>query len=363
MSTPLLVLITGATGRIGAHLTRMLVAAGHQVRALAVPNDPRINVVAGPNAQVVIGRLEDPQAVRQAVAGVDAVYHLAGALTSRGNTDEEFFDANLRGTFNLLMAIRSRAPHIQRLVYASSDAVYWPGGHAGSQFLPVDETHPVLTGSIYGATKAAAEQLCLAFWRGYAIPTTVLRFGATADAQELIDPSSVFARWLFVESSLRHLTAGGPPPDAQAADLLSALQRHETRSGQVLILEDLTGRPEIRQWADARDIAAGCAQVLTSPAGVGEIFNLGGVSPHGADELAHYLAEKLNRPWVTIRTAAARAPWYISSAKARAVLGYAPNWSVFDMVDDALAKAQAASSGRGFMQAGGPPDAVAPNLG
>ena len=146
------VLITGAAGRMGAHLTRLLAGEGHQVRAFVLPDDPNNQQIDGPNVEIVPGRLEDPESVDRAVDGVDAIVALAGALTSRLASDQQFFDANLGGTFNLLMAARNRAPNLTRFIYASSDAVYWSGATNPAAFLPVDESHPRQPGSIYGAT-------------------------------------------------------------------------------------------------------------------------------------------------------------------------------------------------------------------
>jgi nucleoside-diphosphate-sugar epimerase len=92
----------------------------------------------------------------------------------------------------------------------------------------------------------------------------------------------------------------------------------------------------VRQWADARDIANGCVRGLAVPAAVGEAFNLGGAAPFGADQLASYFGGRLGVAPVTANLRIARTPWYISSAKARAMLGYEPRRKVFDMVDDAI---------------------------
>lgn len=337
----MLVLVTGAAGRIGAHLVRALVARGHTVRAFALPGDPRAVAIAGPAVEIVYGRLEDRGAVVEAARGVDAVYHLAGALTSRGNTDEEFFEFNLRGTFNLLQAVRARARGLQRFVYASSDAVYWSGLSTGACYLPVDENHPRLAGTVYGASKIGAEELCLTFWRGHGIPATILRFGATADAAELVQPHGVFARYTFLRAAKEAL-AGLPDPGTDQAAALATLEGLDDGTEQLVILADPAGRPEVRQLADARDIAEGCARVLQVPSAVGEAFNLGGVAPHAADELVRHLAARLGLRYVTARLPTARAPWYISSRKARGLLGYAPTRTVFDMVDEALAAPQLA---------------------
>ena len=331
----MLALVTGAAGRIGSHLTRALVREGHTVRAFVLPGDPRAAAIAIPSVELYPGRLEDVAALTAAARGVEAVFHLGGALTSRGNSDEDFFTLNLRGTFDLLMAVRAHAPNLRHFVYASSDAVYWSGRPGDAFMPPIAESHPRATGSVYGASKIGAEELCLAFWRGHGVPATILRFGATADADELIDPHSIFARWLFVGAAIRFLTdLPHPTPDQIASGEI--LARHDTGTEQLLVIADRTGRPEVRHWADARDIAAGCLCVLGRPAAVGDVFNLGGAAPHAADELARHLAARVHLPILTCQLPTARMPWSISNEKARGILGYAPRYTVFDMVDEAM---------------------------
>lgn len=337
------VLVTGAAGRIGTHLTGALVRAGHEVRAFVLPGDPRAELIAGPGVELAPGRLEDADALRGAVRGVAAVYHLAGALTSRGNSDEEFFELNLRATYNLLTAVRDQAPNLRRFAYASSDAVYAAGPGSPACYLPIDEAHPRRPGSIYGASKAGAEELCLTFWRAYGIPATILRFGATADADELIDPRSVFARWLFLRAAI-NLAASVPRPTPAQAATLAVLRGLDDGSERLVVLADEEGRPEIRHWGDARDVAAGCLAVIENPAADGETFNLAGAAPFSGAELVRHIAARTGHDFVTARLPTARAPWHLSNAKARGLLGYAPARTVFDMVDEAIAARRAQSS-------------------
>lgn len=326
-------MITGAAGRIGAHLTRAALREGHTVRGLVVPGDPRAEAIRLPGVELVEGDLRDRDALRQAAAGVDAIVHLAGALTSRGNTDREFIDLNLNATFDLLVAARAVAPGLQRFAYASSDAVYADGGPAPK--LPIDETCPVRPASVYGASKAGAEQLCLAFWRAEGFPATVLRFGATCDAAELVDPNSVFARWLYLREARDFLTALPNPSPAQD-ETLRILGQLDDGSGALVALADLDGVPETRQWGDARDVAQGCLLTLGNAAADGETFDLGGAPPFTTLELATYIGKRTGRPVVLAPVPTARPPWYLSSQKATDVLGYAPSHSVFTMVDEAL---------------------------
>jgi UDP-glucose 4-epimerase len=313
----------------------MLVDAGHQVRAFVLPGDPRADLIRAPGVEFVPGSLQDDQSITAAVADVDAVYHLAGALTSRGNTDQEFFELNVRGTFTLLMAARSMGTRLQRFVYASSDAVYLPGPGCAPCYLPIDEAHPRLAATVYAASKAAAEDLCFSFWRAFGVPVTVLRFGATADAVELTTPDSVFARWLFLRAAIAQLEKAATD-NADVVESIQILRALDDGQDHPVSIAHREGTPEVRQWADARDIANGCVRILAVPAAVGDTFNLGGVAPFGADQLANYLGGRLGLAPVTARLPIARPAWYISSAKARAVLGYEPRRTVFDMVDDAI---------------------------
>ncbi len=327
-------LVTGATGRIGQHLVRALAGAGHTVRALAMPRDHRAADLAS-DVEVVFGRLEEPASLEPAVEGVDAVFHLAGALTSRGCREEEFVRVNLQGTFHLLKAVRDRAPALAHFVYASSDAVYFERPDSDPRYLPVDEDHPRLAGSVYGASKIGAEELCLSFRRGFGLPVTILRFGATADAAELIDPNSVFARWLFLSASIEHFrvttAANGAP-----SKTLTILEALYSGVEQLVVYADCNGSAEVRQWADARDIAAGCIRVLGTTAAVGQVFNLGGREPHCAEAFVSFLAARLKLPHAKACIPTARRPWYITSDKAKRMLGYEARYTVYDMVEDAI---------------------------
>ena len=263
------------------------------------------------------------------------MFHLAGALTSRGCADEAFIRVNIQGTFHLLKAVRERAPALAHFIFASSDAVYFERPDADARYLPVDEDHPRLSGSVYGASKIGAEELCLSFSRDFGIPVTIFRFGATADAAELIDPKSVFARWLFLNAAIDHARASVAANGARS-ETLAALAALHSGPEQLVVFADRRGNAEVRQWADARDIAAGCIRALGTAAAVGQVFNLGGRGPHCAGEFVKFLAARLDLPHVTARIPGARKPWYITSDKAKRLLGYEARYTVYDMVEDAI---------------------------
>ena len=118
------VLITGITGRIGANLAKQLIEREHKVRGLVWPRDPRVDNLKGMGVDLIYGSLTEKSDVAQAVEGIEIVYHLGAAFQGGGPfTDEEFFEINVRGTFNMLEAVRGEKD-FEQLIFASSDALF-----------------------------------------------------------------------------------------------------------------------------------------------------------------------------------------------------------------------------------------------
>jgi nucleoside-diphosphate-sugar epimerase len=329
------VLVTGAGGRIGTHLSRALLAEGHEVRAFGLAGDPRLSALASAGAQIFAGDLEQPQTLLAPAQGVDAVCHLAAALTTHDVSDDRFVDVNLRGTFNLLEAVRQQAPAIGRFIYTSSDAVYWAAAADAITDAVIDETSPLAPGSVYGATKVGAEMLCRAYWRSYGIPYAVMRPTATADPAEFVNPASVFGRRWFVPAAIawyeRH--RGGPAEQ----DLLARLRAVDDGTPRLYALVPADGSASLSTLGDARDAAAGMRAMIEPQAAVGETFNIGPAAAHCHREFVEYLGSRLGLDVVEIRHQEAEGSWDVSSAKAMRLLDYRPARDVFAMIDEAVA--------------------------
>ncbi len=331
------VLITGAGGRIGSHLARTLRKDGHRVRGLGIPGDVALAQLAEDvGVDAYEGDLRDPASLRDAVAGVDVVCHLAAALTTHDVQDELFAAVNMTGTFNLLAAVRDTAPDLSRFVYTSSDAVYWPGSTVRPLYLPVDEAHPLMAGSVYGATKVSAEAMCRAFHATYGIPAVVMRPTATASPAELIDPASPFGRRWFISGAIAWLE-NRPERTVDEEGLLTQLRDLVTTGDKLFVLTDLEGTPSLTMIGDARDVARGMRAMIEPVEAVGEAFNIGPEAPHSDRQFVCALGSGLGMEVVEIPYAGVRPSWFVSSAKARGVLGYRPAFTVFDMIDDAVA--------------------------
>lgn len=186
------VLVTGADGFIGSHLTEALVRAGAQVRALAFYNsfnswgwlDHAAQDVRG-HFDVVEGDIRDADFIRAVVKGCDIVLHLAALISIPFSyrSPSAFIETNVSGTLNVLQAARDAG--VSRVVCTSSSEVY-----GTAKYVPIDEDHPLDAQSPYAATKIAADQLALSFHRSFGTPVVVLRpfntFGPRQSARAVI---------------------------------------------------------------------------------------------------------------------------------------------------------------------------------
>lgn len=171
------VLVTGAAGFIGSHLTELLVQEGYQVRAFVHYNSggrwPNLEQVAPEvrkQVEVIAGDVADPGSVSKAVAGCEWVFHLAAliAIPYSYVAPGSYVLTNVTGTLNVLEACRQHG--VQRLIHTSTSETY-----GSAQYVPIDEKHPVVGQSPYSATKIAADKLAESFWLSFRTPVVTVR--------------------------------------------------------------------------------------------------------------------------------------------------------------------------------------------
>lgn len=186
------ILVTGADGFIGSHLVESLVRAGNRVRAFVLYNafgtrgwldrfDPEILN----HVEVHIGDIRDSRSAAEAVQGCSTVYHLAAliGIPYSYRAPETYVDTNVRGTLNLLQSSVNHGT--ARFIHVSTSEVY-----GTAQFVPITEEHPLNAQSPYAATKIAADQLALSYFRSFQLPVTVVRpfntYGPRQSARAII---------------------------------------------------------------------------------------------------------------------------------------------------------------------------------
>jgi len=321
------VLITGVTGRVGRNVAEALIERGDSVRGIVLPDDPGIDRAKAAGVECLIGNLRDPETAVAAVTGVDAVIHL-GAMMLWGGAEHDpvLFEDNLRGTFNLAHAAAMKG--VDRFLFASSDEVY-PSLQA--RYLPIDENHPTLPYSFYGLTKLAGEQTLHFYHRAHSLPISIARFALVIEPWETTSRDGWLGRFLFVGSML-------PMVQSRAgAEAAIALKAQMQGDNTLLLARDANGLPYLFHCVDVRDIVHGLLLMLEHPAAVGEAFNLSGPSPFSYDQAIPYLAEKTGFPVVDVCLPGPSLRIHHSTAKARSLLGYAPQYDIFRSIDDGVA--------------------------
>lgn len=257
------ILVTGADGFIGSHLTEMLVREGYDVRAFVYYNSFNswgwLDSV-GPDVEghfdVVAGDIRDPHGVDTAVKGCDKILHLAAliAIPFSYQAPDAYVQTNVTGTLNVLQA--SRRHDVEHAIITSTSETY-----GTAQFVPITEEHPISAQSPYAATKVGADQMTLSFQRSYDMPVSILR------------PFNTY----------------GPRQSARAVipTIISqvASGAKEVKLGSMLPTRDFTF---------VRDTARGFIQAMNCERCIGEVTNIGSSFEISIGETANLIAEAMN---------------------------------------------------------------------
>ena len=171
------VLITGADGFIGSHLTEALVDYGYDVRAFVCYNsfnsngwlDTVSNEIKN-KIDFFSGDIRDPNCVREAMKGIDIVFHLAAliAIPFSYQSPDSYLDTNVKGTLNVIQAARDNK--VKRVLVTSTSEVY-----GTAQYVPINESHPKQPQSPYSASKIGADAIADSFYRSFEMPITIVR--------------------------------------------------------------------------------------------------------------------------------------------------------------------------------------------
>ena len=171
------ILVTGADGFIGSHLVELLVHDGYDVKAFVYYNSfdswgwlDSLSEDIKNNIEVFSGDVRDPFCVNNAMKGCDMVFHLAAliAIPYSYYSPQSYVDTNIQGTLNVLQAGRDLS--VEQIIHTSTSEVY-----GTARFVPITEEHPLQGQSPYSASKIAADQLALSFYKSFDLPVSVIR--------------------------------------------------------------------------------------------------------------------------------------------------------------------------------------------
>lgn len=171
------ILVTGADGFIGSHLTEELIRRGFNVRAFALYNsfnswgwldyaEPEIKK----SLDVFSGDVRDPHGVKTAMKGCDVVFHLAAliGIPYSYHSPDTYVDTNIKGTLNIVQAARELG--VAKVLHTSTSEVY-----GTARFVPITEEHPLQGQSPYSASKIGADQMAMSFYLSFGVPVSIVR--------------------------------------------------------------------------------------------------------------------------------------------------------------------------------------------
>ena len=257
------ILVTGADGFIGSHLTEELVKQGFDVKAFSLYNSfntwgwlDTLPQDIMENVEVFTGDVRDPNGVREAMKGTDAVFHLAAliAIPFSYHSPDAYVDTNIKGTLNVLQAAKQL--DLDKVLITSTSEVY-----GTAQYVPIDESHPYQGQSPYSATKIGADRLAESFYRSFGLPVAIARpfntYGPRQSARAVIP------------TIITQLLAG----------------KEEIRLGSLT---------PTRDFNFVKDTAQGFIEIYRSDKTVGEEINIATQNEISIGELAEELIKQIN---------------------------------------------------------------------
>lgn len=296
------ILVTGADGFVGSHLTEELLSRGYNVKAFVLYNSfnswgwlDKCSPEHKNQLEVFAGDIRDPHGVRAALEDCDAVLHLAAliAIPYSYHSPDTYIDTNIKGTLNVVQAARELG--VKRVVHTSTSEVY-----GTAKFVPITEDHPLQGQSPYSASKIGADQIALSFHASFGTPVTILR------------PFNTY----------------GPRQSARAV-IPTIITQIATGQRQI----KLGAIHPTRDFNYVADTVAGFVAALESDLALGEVVNVGSNFEISIGDTAKTIAEVMGVEIEILTDAVRIRPenseverLLASNQKARDILGWQPQY-------------------------------------
>ncbi len=257
------ILVTGADGFIGSHLTEYLVGQGYRVKAFVLYNSfnswgwlDHSSAAVKNSLEIFSGDIRDPYGVKEAMKGCDVVLHLAAliAIPYSYHSPATYIDTNVKGTLNVVQAARELG--VEKVVHTSTSEVY-----GTARFVPITEEHPLQGQSPYSASKIGADQLAMSYYSSFGTPVAIIR------------PFNTY----------------GPRQSARA--VIPTVITQIAGGKRVLRLGSLH---PTRDFNYVRDMVRGFEAVALSDKAVGEVINIGSNFEVSIGEVVDLIAEVMD---------------------------------------------------------------------
>ena len=258
------ILVTGADGFIGSHLTEFLIAEGYQVRAFVFYNSfgswgwlDKSPKHIKDSLDIFMGDIRDPYGVKKAAQGCDVILHLAAliGIPYSYHSPDTYVDTNIKGTLNIVQAARELG--IEKVVHTSTSEVY-----GTAQFVPITEEHPLQGQSPYSATKIGADQIAMSFYNAFELPVSIVRpfntYGPRQSARAII-PTIITQ----ISAGMKEIRLGSLHPT--------------------------------RDFNYVQDTVRGFVAAAQSPQSIGQVINIGSNFEISMQDTAELIAETMNQ--------------------------------------------------------------------
>lgn len=308
------ILVTGADGFIGSHLTQYLVEAGHDVRAYTCYNSfnswgwiDTFPADLQKSLDIFSGDIRDPNGVRSAMRGCDVVFHLAAliAIPFSYHSPDTYVDTNVKGTLNIVQAARDLG--VSKVVHTSTSETY-----GTARFVPITEEHPLQGQSPYSASKIGADMIAMSFYSSFGTPVATIR------------PFNTY----------------GPRQSARA--VIPTIISQIASGVDSIKLGDLA---PTRDFNYVSDTVAGFVAIAESDASVGEVINIGSNFEISIGDTAKAIARLMGRDVAILQDEQRLRPagseverLWASNDKARRLAGWSPRYGGLDGFERGLSE-------------------------
>jgi NAD dependent epimerase/dehydratase len=305
------ILITGADGFIGSHLTEILAQKGAKIRALSYYNSFNYwgwleALYCLDELEVVSGDVRDPHFCIKITKGIDVIFHLAAliAIPYSYVAPDSYVDTNIKGTLNICQAALENG--CKRVIHASTSEVY-----GTAQYVPIDEKHPLQPQSPYSATKIGADSMAMSFNSAFDLPVTIAR------------PFNTY----------------GPRQSARA--IIPTIITQIASGKNQLKLGDLTPTRDLNY---VKDTCKGFIALAECEKAVGEVVNIGSNYEISMGEVVNLIKELMNSDIEVVEEKKRVRPeksevfrLWCDNTKIRELTGFEPKYSIRDGLEKTIA--------------------------
>ena len=319
------ILITGITGRIGTNVANFFINSGHEVTGFSWSKDQKLEKMKKLGCNIVTGDLENFDDVKRAVDGNEIIFHMGAAFQSGGPfTPNQYFDINVKGTFNVLEASLNNK-NLKHLIVTSTDGTIPKYPKDGIKD-PIGEFDlPQNATDWYGYSKTIAENLCRRYFNAEKLPVSILRFSMVFGRFEV-------CKWLqfytghFLESFRN---------DKKNIDTFNLLEK-ELSKGNKLIIPCNKGLSWKKHVIDIRDIIHAYDMMICNTNTFGSTYQIAGPKSFKWSEVIPFLSKKLNMNYCSVDIPTNPTYYEFDLSSCKKDFNFDPKWDIFSMIDDEI---------------------------